>query len=353
MKYYNYNKSIFHDGCSLVGLQTKKRKMKTTTIGLISLFLIAGIKVNALDTLFYENFDSWNFIEIEDSIFTDYDEDGLSAANGLPGGWFVGNFANGGADTAEVVAISASWLEGFLPGNKNWLMLPTIHLGDGPANLSWRSAPALGNLYLDGYTVLVSTNQYFYYDINLADTLMHFAQNINESENEFSDGIIHTNFDYTAPVNISAYTQYPGLLSSWSADLTPYNNQTIYIGFLHNSDDDNFIAIDDILLTGTAGTPDTSSGGPSPVGLEEADIIKAFQIYPNVVEDELKISFSDNTNSSGNISVFDITGQLVIANTEIINQEEQTINVSSLESGIYVVRFAKEGSLLTQKIIKK
>ena len=139
--------------------------MKKLTIGCLLSFLLLIIQAKATDTLFYENFDSWNFVEIEDSIFTDYDEDGLTAANGLPGGWFVANLANGGADTTEIVVLSASWLEGFLHGNRNWLMLPAIHLGQGSASLSWRSAPALGNLYLDGYTVLASTNPYFYYDI--------------------------------------------------------------------------------------------------------------------------------------------------------------------------------------------
>ena len=120
--------------------------MKKIALGYIFSILLMVAEVNATDTLFYENFDTWDYIEIEDSIFTDYDEDGMTAANGLPGGWFVANLANGGADTTEVVAISASWLEGYYPVNRNWLMLPAVHLGSGSAHLSWRSAPALGNL---------------------------------------------------------------------------------------------------------------------------------------------------------------------------------------------------------------
>ena len=94
--------------------------MKNYTLGYIISFLLLITEANAIDTLFYENFDSWDYIEIEDSIFTDYDEDGMTAANGLPGGWFVANLANGGADTTDVVALSASWLEGYYPGNRIW-----------------------------------------------------------------------------------------------------------------------------------------------------------------------------------------------------------------------------------------
>lgn len=334
--------------------QQKHRQMKTITIGLVTLFLGIGLNVKALDTLFYENFESWDFIEIEDSIFTDYDEDGLNAANGLPGGWFVANLANGGADTTEVVAISASWLDGFLPGNRNWLMLPAIDLGDSSASLSWRSAPALGELYLDGYTVLVSTNQYFYYDINLADTLMHFAQNINENENDFSDGVIHANFDYTAPLNTTMYTQYPGLLSPWSVDLSAYNNQTIYIGFFHNSDDDNFIALDDILVTGKQGMPDTTSGGgPAPVGIDDSFSANTIAIFPTVVDDVLRVSLSNKTKGQKNINIFDVTGKLLTRYSWSENQLEQVIDLSYLDAGIYLIRFEGDNGLTTKKIIKK
>ena len=169
----------------------------TLTLLIISASLTANAQ--GLDTLFSENFNTWENNEIEDSIFSDYDEDGLVAANGLPGGWFVANLGNGGTDSLEQVVMSASWLEGFAHGNRNWLMLPAIDLADTTATLSWRSAPAVGDLYMDGYTVLISDNQWFYYDITLADTLKHFAQNINDVESDFSAGIVHANLDYNIP----------------------------------------------------------------------------------------------------------------------------------------------------------
>ena len=57
--------------------------------------------------------------------------------------------------------------------------MPGIYIGDTNATLSWRSSPALGNLYMDGYSVLISEDpDFFYYVPNSGcDTLIHFAQN--------------------------------------------------------------------------------------------------------------------------------------------------------------------------------
>ena len=59
--------------------------MKKHTIGCLLSFLLLIIQAKATDTLFYENFDSWNFVEIEDSIFTDYDEDGIAGTRVVDG----------------------------------------------------------------------------------------------------------------------------------------------------------------------------------------------------------------------------------------------------------------------------
>ncbi|MBT6438770.1 MAG: T9SS type A sorting domain-containing protein [Flavobacteriales bacterium] len=229
------------------------------------------------DTLFYENFDNWPTREA-DSIFVNYDEDQVADANGLPGGWFVANFANGGADSLEKVALSSSWLIGAQNGNRNYMMLPSLYISDTNAVLSWRSAPALGHLYMDGYTVGISTDSLFYYYFSFGgqDTLTHFAQNINDNETDFSDGIMHTYFDSAAGVNLVGTIQYPGLLSPWSVDLSDYAGQKVFILFAHNSDDDNYIAIDDIMVTGTKSQTilvgDTNGNGVIDAGEIAGDI---------------------------------------------------------------------------------
>jgi len=320
--------------------------MKTIT-ALMLLVSITTISFSQ-DTLFFEDFNAWNYIEIEDSIFKDYDEDGLPDANTLPGGWFVGNFGNGGTDTNEVVALSSSWLTGFMPGNRNWLMLPGIDLADTTATLSWKSAPAVGNLYMDGYSVLISDNEYLYYDINLADTLMHFAQNINDDETQFSTGTKHTLLDLSAPINVTPVTQYPGLLMPWSVDLSPWAGKTVYIAFLHNSDDDNFLALDDILVTGKQDT----SGGTGSVTIEEASSNNDLYIYPSITKDFVTIRFTNNLNKECYMRTLNLAGQEISRSYFTGNQPHQ-ISLQGLENGIYFIQVATGEHIYTRKVVKQ
>jgi len=259
-------------------------KRSYQAIAIICLTLITAASV-AQDTLFFEDFNNWDYVEI-DSIFENYDEDGIADYNGLSQKWFVGNFGNGGIDSAESVALSSSWLSGFQHGNRNHLRLPGLYLADASSTLSWRSAPALGNLYLDGYTVLISTTDPDFYlavGPSNCDTLMHFSQNVNDDENQFSIGVQHSSFDTLAPINISSATQYPGKLKSWQVSLAAYAGETVYISLLHNSDDDNFVAIDDIFVEGL--------GAPS--AIEDRELLTA-QVYPNPVANQLTITLDGN-----------------------------------------------------------
>jgi len=322
-----------------------KKMMRNFTLTILLLSGAIAANAQLLDTLFYEDFNTWENTEIEDSIFTDYDEDGLVAENGLPGGWFVANLGNGGTDSLEMVAMSASWLEGFAYGNRNWLMLPPIDLADTAATLSWRSAPAVGDLYMDGYTVLISDNEWFYYDITLADTLMHFAQNINDVETEFSEGVVHADLDYAVPLNLTSTTQYPGLLAPWSVDLTPYSNQTVYIGFLHNSDDDNFIALDDIRVMGKEGS---TNPDPDPqVGIEEQGL-PGFNLYPVLVRENLHISLQGRANC---LTITSALGAQVWGEKNISN--ECQLDLKHIAPGVYVVRVENEEGVFTAKFIKQ
>ena len=71
-------------------------------------------------------------------------------------------------------------------------------------------------------------------------------------------------------------------------------------------------------------------------------------IYPNPVDNSLHIVSSQDL--SGKIAtVFDITGKRVL-NTRITNN---FLDVSSLQSGVYVLRLESEGQQLIRKIIKK
>ena len=290
------------------------------------------------DTLFYENFNDWDYVEI-DSIFTNFDEDNISDYNGLAGGWFVGNFGNGGSDSTESVALSSSWLANFQPGTRNPLRLPALYLPDALPTFSWRSAPALGNLYLDGYTVVISTDPDFYYYVGASDcdTLMHFAQNLNNDELQFSSGTQHDSFDSLAPINISTTTQYPGKLKTWEVSLAAYAGQSVYISFLHNSDDDNFIAIDDILVKGTY----------SATGINNLNS-NIYNIYPNPTSNTINIDI-DNSSDITSIEIYNAIGQRI----HHTNNFKKQIDISEFQSGVYFLSIETLKGRTTKQIIKE
>lgn len=72
----------------------------------------------------------------------------------------------------------------------------------------------------------------------------------------------------------------------------------------------------------------------------------AFSVYPNPIQDEMRIHFSDK--SSQNIVLYDILGNKVLS--EIIFSGER-INTSNLKKGVYILRIV--GSSDFSKVIHK
>lgn len=308
------------------------------------------------DTLFYENFNEWAVREA-DSIFISYDSDQIADANGLPGSWFTSNLANGGADSLERCVLSSSWLAGSVNGNRNALILPGVYLPDSTTSLSWRSSPALGSLYMDGYTVAISTDSLYYYYFSFltsgnnfadGDTLMHFAQNTGNDENQFSEGVQHTNFDINAGISPTGVMQYPGLFSPWSVDLSAYAGQKVYIGFFHDSDDDNYIAIDDILLTGTFGTE------PVDTPVQTTSVQKLapnlnFNLFPNPANNKITIESNQQIND---LKIYSSIGSLVYQQQNITTTST-TIDLSVLPIGFYSVIATGNATQTVKSFIKQ
>lgn len=74
-----------------------------------------------------------------------------------------------------------------------------------------------------------------------------------------------------------------------------------------------------------------------------------FEVFPNPTTDLVNVQLPTGTNSA-TAKVFDTSGRL-IATQEISNPREQ-INISTLSSGIYVLRISSEGRFGARRIIK-
>lgn len=79
--------------------------------------------------------------------------------------------------------------------------------------------------------------------------------------------------------------------------------------------------------------------------------ITPFKIYPNPVQDIVKVSFPENTEQA-TVYMFDVLGKLVLET--VIQRSENSINIAALSSGLYMMRIASNTlNTTTFKLIKE
>ena len=88
----------------------------------------------------------------------------------------------------------------------------------------------------------------------------------------------------------------------------------------------------------------TSTGDGNVVGIEDVDNV-SFSIYPNPATDRLTIESSEAVRE---INIIDMTGRTVMT-----LGAENSVNVSSLAAGVYVVRVATANGVGMQKFVKE
>ncbi len=243
---------------------------------------ISTHRAPCIDTLLFEDFQT----QVIPAGWGNLDLDGAADANGRPVNWYtmVDQQTTIPGDT-NWVGSSSSWLS---PAGSaaNWLILPSV----APcANtiLRWKSAPFEGPTYMDGYQVRLSTT-----GTNIADfttTLFTAAEGIGGTATP-SAGTVHT-----------SYNGNNGVLQQWEVSLGAYDNQTVYIAFFHNSNDDNLIMIDDIFM-GTLAAYDLSIESASTEPYYSTPLT---QVTPRTFTAELGLTGgSDVTNPTSNVEVF-------------------------------------------------
>lgn len=327
------------------------------------LFSCAAIAQN--DTLLFENFNTpfdtlsdasdnvANSPSGNDLIWVNYDADNIQDASGRPQNWYWKNEWLG-SDTATQggVLVSSSWLNNNANGAENWLILRPLYISDASAVLSWKSAPYQGPRYMDGYKVMISV--FDNRTTDFTDEVFTHAQMTTDSMGidtltntySFSAGSVHANgyTDATYYFYDSTLNGFHGLLEPHSIDLSAYAGYTIYIAFVHDSDDDNMMALDDILVTGTL-----------VVSTGDIKQLKEISIAPNPVKDFFQLNYSSETNENIDIRIFNMQGKLMKEINNLSNnvgQNQQTLNVSELATGTYQVVIFQNGQQHTETLIK-
>ncbi len=343
---------------------------------LVTLFLLALISTvstaQAVDTILFENFQidkfpEWGTVPFgDDTTWVTFDEDGLTPYdnNDAHRTWYHSDFFYNSEDTitgyVNYCASSLSYMQGFAEGNRNWLITPPIHVNDANFTLHWKSAPFQLPRYMDGYLVLgnVGSNDIFN-DQYFKDTLFQAAsmlatvgdgQSVLIHNFTFTPGYIHAdslkNEDYFDLWGPGDSTLCHGILEPHSVSLAQYAGQTVYFAFLHNADDDYFLAIDDVLITKSS----TSSAND----LAVKDF--RFVTYPNPVHRDLNVMYRLPEPASVTLRVIDMAGKLMMATGAMAQQageQQANLNLGKLPRGSYTLSLQVGNQVLTKMFVKQ
>jgi hypothetical protein len=99
------------------------------------------------------------------------------------------------------------------------------------------------------------------------------------------------------------------------------------------------------------GTLINSDGCQAPTSGLNDNILQGLNIYPNPAKDVLNIT-SDLTGIAGSYEIYNTLGQAIAAKT-ITFEESQSIDISVLSQGIYIIRLTREGQVKSLKFIKE
>ena len=117
-------------------------------------------------------------------------------------------------------------------------------------------------------------------------------------------------------------------------DLSAYgNNANVIIKFVFTSDYGNNVFVDNIQISN------------EPLSVEVVND-EALSIFPNPVNDVLTINYDK---AISQIDVYDVNGKFVKSFTTVNN----SINVSDLSSGVYMLNIQIEDGVIVRKIVKE
>jgi len=152
----------------------------------------------------------------------------------------------------------------------------------------------------------------------------------------YVDSIVDEFVVFTEYVPSSQYTQ------RW-IDLSSYEGQEIHIAFRHHNNADGYwMYIDDINVFVTEA-----------VEIQESELAKTLNVYPNPTNSDFHISFVQEQTSDINISVFNTVGQKVAEKT-LENQSgavHETFDFSAMSKGLYFVKINSTSGSATKRLL--
>jgi Secretion system C-terminal sorting domain len=324
-----------------------------------------------LDTLLIEQFaadPSANmplFPSGNDTTWVNYDADGLAPqcvdGDDTPGGWyFESDLGEDPAQTPNYCYTSCSLhdvvdIEGHRAAN--WLILPPINITDTTARLQWKSLSVSGPAFLDGYKVVVSTTNNNTDEGSFSDTIFRAAEMIRSNNGQyvslalnnyqFSTGYIQANnytltdYYFLVPGGGGAPPFYHGRLEPHDVPLAQYIGKKIYIAFVHDSDNDFLLQLDDILVV----LNDVSN-------TNEPTSLRQFSIAPNPADAHTRITYAFDDEQAGLLRIYDALGRIYVEIPFASGaQNSFDIDVHNFAAGLYTATLTTTEGIASRRLV--
>lgn len=110
------------------------------------------------------------------------------------------------------------------------------------------------------------------------------------------------------------------------------------------------LMVNAVIWLSTAGTAPRMS---APISAQVQTL--GMKVYPNPADDRLHIAFASDVNSPSVISIIDLTGHLV-SSSEIVagnSSDEVVLDLSTIQSGLYVITMQNGKDIVSQRFIKQ
>lgn len=152
-----------------------------------------------------------------------------------------------------------------------------------------------------------------------------------------------TNIQYLSYEGVMTATAVDGAAMGLnSVDILVMETSTTPIGYSLEYDETSMAWI-----VITDDTPGDLAQGPV-LSTKNFDTIAGLSLYPNPVTGNV-LNITSAANLDMNVAIFDVLGKQVI-NTKVTNN---TVNVSNLNAGVYIVKVTEDGKTATRKLVVK
>lgn len=215
------------------------------------------------------------------------------------------------------------------------------HSGGATVDNTWLSTDipvtgyAPGQVYTITLTINVSNTNPHGFSLTCENTVGVAAGILNATDavntQLFSNHVTHT----PAGTSLSQWT------CEWTAPPSGTGTVTFYAAFVKNG------------YSGGVVTATQAYDQEVVADINETDVNSVFSVYPNPATNNLNVSLNNIENSSINISILSMTGQLVCKNVEEVAGSDfnKSYDLSSYKKGLYYVQITNGSKSFTEKII--